>query len=464
LFTVMLFSLMTSLLNLLSMGVTSELVISHLPGSGGESVHLGMPPLVSQLWLVLALIPVSALFSALCIALASFARSTKEGQYYLMPLVLVTLPLVILPMGPGMELNLGNSLIPLTGLVLLLRSLLEGNYLAALPYAPLVVAVTLLCCLMAVRWAVEQFNKESVLFRESERLDVGLWLRHLLRDRCDTPSVSEAFFCAVLILLVRFFMTFAMHAPETFADFGRLVVVSQLVVILTPAMLMTVMLTRSPAQTLLLRKPIWWVVPAGALLALALHPALRLFQLAVEQLYPTSPAVQESLHSLEQAPNFWIPLLLVAFIPAVCEELAFRGFILSGFRHLGHKWWAIILSSLIFGVTHMLLQQSIVACVVGAVIGYIAVQSGSIFPAMAFHFTHNGLLLAMMEFQNSELLKKITRPLADGNEFIYDWWLVGVGCIIAGIILVLFAGLSYRKTEEESLQEAIEHQAAGVSA
>jgi sodium transport system permease protein len=463
LFTVMVFSVMTSVLNLASMGITGDLVISHLPSSD-QAVHLGMPPLVSQLWLLLALIPVSALFSALCIALAAFARSTKEGQYYLMPLVLVTLPLVILPMGPGMELNLGNSLIPLTGLVLLLRSLLEGNYLSALPYVPLVVGVTLLCCLMAVRWAVEQFNKESVLFRESERLDVGLWLRHLLRDRADTPSVSEAFFCAVLILLIRFFMTFAMQVPETFADFGRLVVVSQLVVILTPALLMTVMLTRSPRQTLLLRKPAWWTIPSAALLAIALLPALRLLQLAVEQLYPASPVVQESLHSLEQAPNFWMPLLLVAFVPAVCEELAFRGFILSGFRHLGHKWWAIILSSLIFGVTHMLLQQSIVACVVGAVIGYIAVQTGSIFPAMAFHFAHNGLLLAVMQFQNSPLVQKLTRPLADGAEFIYDWWLVGLGCVVAGILLALFAGLTYRKTEEEALQEAIEHQAAGVGA
>ena len=80
-------------------------------------------------------------------ALAAFARSTKEGQYYLMPLLLVTLPLVILPMGPGMELNLGNSLIPLTGLVLLLKGLLEGNYLAALPYAAPVVAITLLLLL-----------------------------------------------------------------------------------------------------------------------------------------------------------------------------------------------------------------------------------------------------------------------------------------------------------------------------
>ena len=35
-----------------------------------------------------------------------------------------------------MELTLGNSLIPVTGVVLLLRSMLEGNYLAALPYMP----------------------------------------------------------------------------------------------------------------------------------------------------------------------------------------------------------------------------------------------------------------------------------------------------------------------------------------
>ena len=47
-----------------------------------------------------------------------------------MPLVLVTMPLTILPMSPGVELNLGNSLIPVTGMVLLLRTLLEGNYCA----------------------------------------------------------------------------------------------------------------------------------------------------------------------------------------------------------------------------------------------------------------------------------------------------------------------------------------------
>ena len=62
--------------------------------------------------------------------------------------MLVCLPLLILPMSPGVELSLGYSLIPLTGLVLLLKSLLEGDYLGALPFVPPVLIVTGLCCVL----------------------------------------------------------------------------------------------------------------------------------------------------------------------------------------------------------------------------------------------------------------------------------------------------------------------------
>ena len=48
--------------------------------------------------------------------------------------------------------------------------------------------MTLLCCYLSIRWAIDQFNSESVLFRESERLELLLWLRHLLSDRGPTPS------------------------------------------------------------------------------------------------------------------------------------------------------------------------------------------------------------------------------------------------------------------------------------
>ena len=114
--------------------------------------------------------------------------------------------------------------------------------------------VTLTCCLLAVRWAAEQFNSEEVLFRESERLDMGLWLKHLLRDRGDTPSVPEAVFCGVLILTIKFFMGFSLPPAEGFQAFATMVLVVELTVIATPALLMAVMLTRRPLETLLIRK------------------------------------------------------------------------------------------------------------------------------------------------------------------------------------------------------------------
>jgi sodium transport system permease protein len=199
LLTIMLFSILTAVLNLLSVAFMGWMVLS-------KFLNFGSPPPLAILWILLALLPVAALFSAVCLALAAFARSSKEGQYYLMPVLLITMPLVVLPMSPSVQLNLGYSLIPVTGIVLLLRTLLEGNYLPALQYAPVVIGVTGAACLLTIRWAIDQFNSESVLFRESERLDLRLWLKHLYRDRKATPTVAAAVSCAVMILLLQFFM------------------------------------------------------------------------------------------------------------------------------------------------------------------------------------------------------------------------------------------------------------------
>ncbi len=249
LLTVMVFSMATAGLNLASMGVTGWLVISRMP-------DIGSPPPESFLWLALALIPVAALYSALCLALAAFAKSTKEGQYYLMPLLLVTMPLVLIPvLTPAAELDLGNALIPVTGLVLLLRNLLEGSYWDALRFLPVVGLVTLACCAASVRWAVEQFNSEAVLFRESERLDLGLWLKHVFRDRQPTPTVSAAIVCGVSILMLKFFIELAASQVTTFRGFAVQAVMLQVAVILTPALILTFSLTTSPVQTLRLRCP-----------------------------------------------------------------------------------------------------------------------------------------------------------------------------------------------------------------
>ena len=137
---------------------------------------------------------------------------------------------------------------------------------------------------------------------------------------------------------------------------------------------------------------------AAALLALLLHPAMLWLGQGIQQVYPVSPDVLAQLKPLDEmigAAPWWQVLLLIALVPAVCEELAFRGFILSGLRRMGHKWGAIVLTSVFFGVTHSILQQSLSACVVGIVIGYIAVKTGSLLPGVLYHLAHNGLSVAL---------------------------------------------------------------------
>ena len=86
-------------------------------------------------------------------------------------------------------------------------------------------------------------------------------------------------------------------------------------------------------------------------------------------------------------------ITVFALTPAICEELAFRGFILSGLARGGRLAVAIVISSVMFGVIHMIPQQIFNATLVGLLIGLIAIHSRSLFPVILFHFATNTLAL-----------------------------------------------------------------------
>jgi sodium transport system permease protein len=476
LLTVMTFSVATALLNLTSLAITAQFVVNQLQSlaPGDAMPALGVPPVSVIVCLVLALLPISALFSALCLACAAFARSTKEGQYYLMPLLLVTMPLMMLPMSPGSELNLGNSLIPITGMVLLLRTLVVGNYADALPFVIPVIGMTLVCCLLAIRWAVYQFNQESVLFRESERLDLRRWVTHLVRNRQETPTLAEAFACVALIFVIQFFVRLAisthMPADPDFRFFALLLFVSQVVCIALPALLMTLLFTRSRAKTLLLdRTPSIVVCVAAVALAVTIHPWGHKLSEWIREVYPLQDGIVAETQvigkMIASAPYVWLPFVFMALLPAICEELAFRGFILSGLRHFGHKWWAIALSAVFFGMAHTVVQQSISAAALGLILGYVTVQTTSLLPAILFHASFNALMLGVglspqfitdLHERWPTLMSALVTLHAEG--ITYRWPVLVVSGLLSLAILAWFRRLPYQATQEEELSDARAHQ------
>lgn len=440
LLTVMVFSIATSLLNLMSMGLTGKFVFTQLQGLGDMGgMQIGPPPLETLGWLVLALIPIAALFSALSLALAAMARSSKEGQYYLMPLMLGTMPLMLLPMLPAVELDLGNSLIPVTGVILLLRSLIEGQYIEAIRYTLPVISVTGICCWLAGLWAINQFEDERVLFHESEQFDLRSWIVHVFRDRADVPTIAQAFFCAVLLLMLRFFSVALLPIATDWNGLLLTNCISQVCMIAGPAVLMAWLLTRNPTETLLLKKTQGNHLFLAALLAFVAHPVVSTLANGIQRLYPISEQTMAKLESFQSllvgAPSIWSLLLMVAVLPAICEELAFRGFVLSGLRRMKNTSLAIVVSSLVFGIAHQMLQQSIAAFAVGMMIGYISIQTRSIFPCMLYHLIHNSLPLLMASWVGEHGGYPGLVELRDGM-LQYEWPLVSV--CIAGAIVILW--------------------------
>src|SRR3989442_845746 len=116
--TIWVFSTVSAILNLLSMGITTWQFGSRLPQ--------GTLPVGALVWCIILSLPLSALFSAVSLAIGAYARSSKEGQYYLMPLFLVTMPLIFLTLAPGVDLSPFYSLVPVTGVALLMQRLMAG--------------------------------------------------------------------------------------------------------------------------------------------------------------------------------------------------------------------------------------------------------------------------------------------------------------------------------------------------
>src|SRR6202451_4690839 len=360
--TVFAFSVANVLLNLMSMGLTGKYVMAAARTEALSRMGAGVltfPGLWELLWLAVLLVPLAAFYSSISLALATFARSTREGQYYLTPLLLVTLGLTLFCLSPALEIEPLYSILPVVGPALLLKEVLaDPNSRAPLIYGLPVLLSSVAYSLAGLWWAIAMFNREEVLFREAERFDVRLWIRHLLRDKEPTPSASEAVICIVLVILLQFGVLQLRRgsAPLQGTEILRLLFIQQLVFIASPALFMGILLTTDVVRTFRLRLPAWKYLLSACVLPVALHPWS--FTLAVwleKWVFPPLPAQFAEIEKTLVNANIplWMVLSVIAAAPAICEELAFRGFILSGFARSARPAAAIVLSSIAFGIAHM---------------------------------------------------------------------------------------------------------------
>ena len=86
---------------------------------------------------------------------------------------------------------------------------------------------------------------------------------------------------------------------------------------------------------------------------------------------------------------FCISLFITAVLPAVCEEFVNRGGLLTSLSKTHGKVKTIVLVGIAFGLFHQYIMQSVYTAVFGAILAFVTIQSGSIYPAMIMHFMNN---------------------------------------------------------------------------
>lgn len=119
---------------------------------------------ITELILIFSLLlPISAVFAALLLAISIYARTFKEAQNYISPLsILIFLPLVAAMM-PGVELNAKTALVPVMNVALAIKELIKGT--ADYMMLALIFGSTLLLAAAAIGFCVHWFQQEKVLFR-----------------------------------------------------------------------------------------------------------------------------------------------------------------------------------------------------------------------------------------------------------------------------------------------------------
>jgi len=100
-----------------------------------------------------------------------------------------------------------------------------------------------------------------------------------------------------------------------------------------------------------------------------------------------------------------LSLVIISIIPAISEELIFRGVIQKLFIDLSrNKHFGIILTAILFSAMHMDIAGFLPRFALGAILGYMYLWSGSIYLSIVAHFTNNLLAFLMELGQKNNML------------------------------------------------------------
>jgi membrane protease YdiL (CAAX protease family) len=337
-------------------------------------------PTGMALTLLLLFVPLAATIASVLLMISAYAKSYKESQMYFFPIYLLSLIPSLASLMPGISLRSVIAFVPLANVSVAAREILMGRPDAIMIF----VTFSVMVCTAAY------------LMRASARM--------LSREDLIVPAHSEPaeFLGGPALFQKRVLRWFALMWVVTFAvasnvpalaSFRRQLLFNEIVVMMGAAFLMMWTYRLNPREVLSLKpvKPAVWLavlfaIPSGYITALGIFQVVNVVIPAPQQLLE-----RFSEDIIPKGMPTWQLLLYIAVLPAICEELAFRGILLSGLRRKFRPAALIVGVGLIFGMFHVTLYRIAPTAALGMILTAIALMTGSVFPGMLLHAGNNAI-------------------------------------------------------------------------
>ena len=131
-------------------------------------------------------------------------------------------------------------------------------------------------------------------------------------------------------------------------------------------------------------------------------------------------------------------LFAVAVLPAVFEEITFRGVLLKGMRSFG-VWGSVLLCGGLFSLYHQNPAQTLYQFCCGAAFALVAIRSGSVLPTVLSHFINNAAILVLTKYNIAEFSTPVFISVMS----------VSVLCLIASLGYLIFIDKTKPEREED---------------
>lgn len=433
-FTVAIIGIISALLNIVSIAFMGTYMI-RLMGDAVESMGISFAGIdigkfiPAIIFMVLAILAFSLFISAVTMCITSLAKSYKEANNYITPLMLVVMLTGYIGFIPNIELTHTMALVPVANICLMIKNLLL--FKVEYKLVAVVLVSNVLYAIVAVLILSRIYDSENVLFDEG-KFSLKLFERRSNMKKGGVPTTGDAWFMVVFVMFAYLYLGSVLEMKYGFGGIFGI----QMIIFVLP-LLYVLYTKRSILQTYSFRKTKFMNFVAALFMGCGAMLIGIILTSFVSMLFPTeAKMVSSGLMNELMSDNELLTFAVVALTPAVCEEMLFRGFLFSAFRGRYKIVVSVLLTAVIFGVYHMSIVRFFTTALLGAALAVIVYYSDSIFPAMMMHAINNGI--AVLQMYHPDTMENIFPLFAVEEPGIMESIVVstmGILLLAAGVVM-----------------------------